>query len=360
MRAVLAASLLLGVFHASLAAQQGLEAHCDAPEVHHLGAYEACVAAAQAVVSAQPALGILIAGGNPTIGTAGPAGLRLGIVPRISAGARVNVVAVRLPDILAEQIPGQAGAITRRFGVPAPALGGDVSLTLTDGFDLAPGIGGLGAVSLLGGATYLPFSLLGVEGFEREHLAVGIGGRVHVLRESFVAPGVSLSVMHRWMGTVAFGDVCPAGAVPISTTAVNGAQRETGTCPGPGNPGEFSFDLTGWSGRLVASKRFLGLGFTAGLGHDRFGSDLDFGFRGDDPLPGASAAPVVRVTDERLDSSRWSVLANLSYTLLVGTIGLEAGWQQGNPPIRGFRDLQGDFDPRGGTWFGSLGARISL
>jgi hypothetical protein len=340
-------------------AQHSLEATCDRAEIQLLDAREACLAAVQAALSAQPTLGILIAGGNPTIGGAGAAGFRLGLIPRVSAGVRLNVVPVRLPGILAEQVTGQVGAITRRYGAPAPALTGDVAVSLSPGMNVAPGIGGIGALSLLGSATFIPFQLLGAGGFERSDLAFGLGARVHLLRESFVAPGVSASLMRKQMNQVAFGNVCPHPHASVQVPGTSPPQQVS-ACPAPGDAGEFAVDLVDWSTRLVASKSLFGFGAAVGLGHDRYRSDLDFGFRAREPIPGTQTTPIFRVADERLNTSRWTVFGNLAFSLLVASIGVEAGWQQGTPPISGFRNIGSDFDPRGGTWYGSLGTRLAL
>lgn len=339
-------------------AQHTLEASCERPEVIALDAVESCLAAVQAVVSAQPTLGILIAGGNPTIGGAGPAGFRLGIVPRVSAGIRLNVVPVRLPDILAEQIPGQVGDLTRRFGAPAPALTGDVAIAVTPGMSIAPGLGGIGALSVLGSATYLPFHLLASEGFDRSDLAYGIGARVHLLSESFVAPGVSLSIMRKRMNEVSFGDVCPETPVTVPVPGSSPPQQVS-ACAGDGDAGEFRVDLVDWSGRLVASKSLFGLGAAVGIGHDRYSSDVGIGYRSPEPIPGTPTTPIFRTADG-LSSSRYTVFGNLAFSLLVAAVGVEAGWQQGTAPISGFRDIGSDFDPRNGTWYGSVGVRLSL
>lgn len=333
--------------------QAALEAFCSRSEVQLAGATEECFAAVQAAVSAQPALGLVIAGGNPTIGTAGGAGLRLGLVPRVSAGARLNLVGVKLPGILADEIPGRLGEAARRFGAPVPAFIGDASIALTDGISVAPGLGGIGAISLLGSASYLPFHLLGVDGFEdAPDVAWGLGARVHALQESFVAPGISFSVTRRQLATIQFGDICEG----INT----GEGGEIGLCGSTGDPGEVRFDLADWSGRLVASKHLLGFGLTAGLGYDSYGSDVSVGFRAPERVPGTSVTPIFRLRNAELDTTRWTVFGNASYSLIFGTIGLEAGWQQGEPPITGFQELGSDFDPDSGTWFGSLGARLSL
>jgi hypothetical protein len=341
-------------------AQESLRAKCDYAVVEQIGgteAREACFAAVQAVVSAQPALGIAIAGGNPTSGSSGGGGMRFGVLPRISAGLRLNVVGVKMPDLIADQIGGEVGRFSQQYGAPAPAVGGDVSVGLTNGFSVSPGLGGIGGVSLLGSATYLPFDLL-ADDFEDLDLAYGIGARLHLLGESFVAPGVSLSMMRRSLQRVSFGDVCAVGIQPVSGPEIE--NTEYGGCAGPGDVGEFSFDLTDWSGRLVASKRMIGVGAALGLGYDRYHSELGYGFRGDEPIPGTSLAPVFRVTEEQLDSERWTVFGNLSLSLLVATLGLEGGWQQGSAPITGFDTMGSDFDPRAGVWFGSLGVRLSL
>jgi len=338
--------------------QHPLEQVCDRQEVQRIGARDACLAAAQAAVSAQPALGILIASGNPTLGTAGAAGLRLGFLPRVSAGVRLNVVHVEIPDLLAESVPGRAGDLARRYGSAVPALGADVSITLTPGLSIAPGLSGIGGTSLLGTASYLPFRWLGGEAFGTDQLAIGVGGRLHLLRESFVAPGVSFSVVHHRLSTVSFGDACPAGLVDEEHGSLSGTR--TAVCPGPGDIGEIGFDLRDWSTRLVASKRLLGVGATVGLGHDSYRSAVDIGFRGLPPESTSGATPLVLFSDPRLESRRWAVFGDLSYTLIFGTLAVEAGWQQGRAPISGFRNIGSDFDPRGGTWFGSLGARLAL
>ncbi len=356
---VLAAGLLLFAASAGRAdAQQGgLTAICDAPEVELAGAREACLATAQAVTSSQPSLGIVIAGGNPTIGSAGAAGLRLGILPRLSAGLRLTAVGVEIPDLLEEQLPGEVQRVSGRFGVPVPALSGDVAVGVFNGLSLAPGIGGIGGLSLLGSASLLPFQLLDVEGFEGSDLAWGLGARLHATNESFILPGISLSLMRRQLPEVAFGDVC-RGEVVLEGSPSEG--RSYGACTADGDVGEFAFDLVNWSTRLVASKRLLGLGATLGLGHDRYRSDIDYGFRGEQLEPNTGLTPIARARDQRLSSERWTVFGNLSYTLLVGTIGVEAGWQQGQSPISGFRELETDFDPGDGTWYGSLALRLSL
>lgn len=318
-----------------------------------------CFTVAQAMESAQPQLGILIASGNPTLGAAGAGGLRLGVLPRVGASLRANVVFVRLPDLLLSGSE-EARRLNEALGIPAPALGGDLSLGVFPGFSAAPTVGGIGAVDLLGSATWLPLRELDVDGFTEGSgsLAYGFGARVGLLRESFTAPGVSVSLMYRRLGEIRYGDVCRGSEQPDPTAPDLFVCEEVGG--ERGDAGELSFDLRNWSARAAVGKRLLGLGLTAGVGYDRFDSEIGFAARGPEGgVAGITASRFARAEDLRLDSDRWSAFADLSYTFLVATMALEAGWMQGDAPIDGFPSTS-DFDPRAGTWFGSLGVRVGL
>ena len=330
---------------APAAAQDGLETRCAA--IGQAQAREVCSTVAQAVESAQPQLGILLAGGNPTLGTASTGGVRLGVLPRVSGGLRINAVQVKVPNILEED----AGVEDDRSFF-APALGANVSIGLSPGMSLAPTIGGFGANDLLGSATWIPTNLVDVEGIEdgSENISWGAGVRVGIIRESFLTPGVSVSAMYRRLGTFRYGDVCPAGQVDAGGVV---------TCTGSGDEGEFAFDLTNWSGRAAVSKRLLGLGLTAGVGYDRFTSDGEFAFRGEPigVVPGTRR--IYRFEDLEVESDRWSAFLDGSFTLLLATLTAEVGWMQGDDPIAGFPSAS-DFDPKEGTFFGSLGLRLTL
>lgn len=336
-----ALAAVAALFAAPVAAQGDIETVCSSGSVPTV-AQEECTIVAQAVDAAQPQLGILMAGGNPTLGTASTGGVRLGLIPRVSLTGRINVVGARLPDIREE-----ADGATEKFTVPAPAVGANLSVGLTQGFSVAPMIGGFGAIDLLGSVSVLPLSLL-EEDFGDNAFSWGAGARVGLIRESFVTPGVSVSLMYRSLGDVSFGDVCEG-----AETQVSGNQY---ACATDGDFGEIKFGLDNWSGRLAVSKRLLGLGLTAGVGYDRFETSADFAVR-------APVAPAVegvyRFDDVAVDNDRWSAFLDGSFTILFGSIVAEVGWMQGSDPIVGFPEAS-DFDPKEGTWFGSVGARLSL
>jgi hypothetical protein len=328
------------LFSAPAAAQGNIGTVCESiPAV----AAEDCVIVAQAVDAAQPQLGILMAGGNPTLGTASTGGVRLGFLPRVSLTGRINVVGARLPDIRQE-----ADEQADKFTVPAPAVGANLSIGLTRGFSVAPMIGGFGAIDLLGSVSVLPLSLLGDE-FGDNALSWGAGARVGLVRESFVTPGVSVSLMYRSLGDVRFGEVCSGSEVPAGDNRT--------VCSTDGDFGEIEFGLDNWSARAAVSKRFLGLGLTAGVGYDRFETSADFAVRA--PGPPVGAEQVYRFNDVAVDNDRWSAFIDGSFTILFGSIVAELGWMQGSDPIQGFPSTS-DFDPNEGTFFGSVGARLSL
>ena len=345
--AAVAAVAAFGLAAAPVAAQRDLVSACAGVPAE---ARSTCLDVAQAGESAQPQLGILIAGGNPVLGTASTSGLRLGVLPRVSASVRINGVVGRIPSIL-EGLDETDESET----LIVPALGANATVGVFPGLSVAPTIGGVGSVDLLGSATWLPFKAVDAEGFEAgsDDFAWGVGARVGLLRESFTMPGVSVSLMRHSLGRVAFGRACENGETVV-------APGQT-LCPSGGDPGEVGFDLTSWSARGAISKRLLGLGLTAGVGYDRSSSDVDFAFRAPTTVgcTGGNCARVYRFEDRQVKNGRWSAFVDGSMTLLLVTLTAEAGWMQGDKPIPGFSEAS-EFDPESGSYFGSLGLRISL
>lgn len=350
----LAAGLLAPT--AALAQDAGIGAPCGRSEVPQ-SARQFCYAVAQAAESAQPQIGILITGGNPTPGTASTGGLRLGFVPGVSATGKVNFVVARVPDISREGAESSQGNDQQRFAVPA--LSGTASLGVFPGISLAPTIGGIGAVDLLGAFTWLPLKVEAVEGFSENTASTsfGAGARVGLLKESFTMPGASVSVMYHKLGKVEYGVVCESPQVIFTDTEPD-YRLESGACAGAGDPGEFSFDLSNWSTRAQVSKHFLIVGVAAGVGYDRWNSDVGYGFRSQCPFTGGQSC-FVRVRDASMDNDRWSVFGNAVIGGLLGSIVLEAGWLQGDEPIAGF-NAASEFDPNESSLFGSVGLRIAL
>jgi hypothetical protein len=354
------AGLSAGLFPGSLDAQgSGLSGACS-DVVANL--QSTCRVVAQAVESGQPQLGILVAGGNPTIGTASTGGLRLGVLPRVSATVKATFVRAMIPDLRESRIGPTDGVEFGDLSIIAPSFSATATIGIFGGASVAPTIGGIGSVDLLGSASWVPLRSIGSDDFRPNSADIAYGGglRIGLLRESFTMPGASVSLMYHKLGSVSYGEICPT-RVATSTADGNGYTLEQGQCAptDAGNLGEFRFDLSSWSTRAAVSKHLLGLGISAGVGYDRFSSDLAAGLRA--PQSGISTDfSYARVTGVDLSQGRWSAFVDGSFSLLVATIAVEAGWLQGADPVPGYPDNSSDFDPGDGTYFGSVGLRIAL
>ncbi len=349
MRRVVLVLLLACLAPTSAETQTSLATFCEHPPAT---GHRNCLLTAQALASTQPAVGILAAGGAPITAGPGGAGFRLGILPRVTAGLRWNVVPVRLPDIINGATPDDSTGPTIDGYIPA--LNGEVAVALSDGFVAGPGIAGIGALSLIGTFSYLPLSLFGSEPFDDSSHGFGLGARLQLLNESFTVPGVSFSVVRRSMDEVHIGDVCRGIGLTATSSETTG-EPVIRDCPieNAMHAGEAAFDLTDWSTRLVVGKHLRGLGVGGGIGHHWYSSEAKFAAR---IQPGEYLeSPAVD-----LSTNRWSAFGNVSYTLLVGTIGVEAGWQQGGSRIAAFDEARSAFSAGKGNWFGQISGRIAL
>ncbi len=362
MRAVRIAFIFSLLLPAAAAAQSegggnGLAATCATlPVEFSADTRDFCYTVAQAVESAQPQVGIAVVGGNVTPGSATSGGLRLGAIPGLTVTGKVNFVMARFPNVASSEAG--AGRSTGEKSIPAPAVQGTASLALLPGFTVAPGMNGFGAIDLLGSVTWLPIKASQLHGFGENTAttAYGVGGRLGILKESFVTPGVSVSLMYHNLGQVSYGNVCETTAAPTGAGG-DGPQTQTGICVGDGDPGEFAFDLKDWSARAQASKKFALFGVAGGIGYDRWSSHTNYGFRGSCL---ESSACFVRVTDAGLDTSRWSAFADATVGGILGSLVAEVGWLQGADPIAGYNAGVNEFDPTKGTFFGSVGLRLTL
>ena len=349
---------LLGVV--PVAAQSSPAAPCKDAGPFLTSAEQAyCVAIAQAAAAAQPQLGILISGGNPTPGSIAVARARFGTLPRFSAGLEFSVAPIRIPDVQR-----QSTALIDQLDLPAPALSGSVAIGLFPGFSTSPGVGGIGSLDLLGSVHWLPFRVFDGDDLDRggAEFAYGIGARAGIVRESFGVPGIAASVMYRRLERVRGGQVCAQGrGTDVIGLGAEGYDLNAGLCTARGDPGEFSFDLNQWSGRLTFGTHLGRVGVIAGAGLDRFGSDLGFALGTTAQLPQLGSQPVyVRAENLELDDTRWSLFGNASYSFVLTSLVAEVGWMQGGEPLDGFDSSRSEFDPGEGVWFGSVALRFGL
>jgi hypothetical protein len=301
----------LAATHAVAVSGQSLHDQCIAAAP---GA-EPCAAMADAALITQARVGVSLAGGNPTSGTASTLGMRLGSMPRISLGGRVTTARVGTPD----------------FDFTTVSFSLDAAIGVYQGMSLLPTVGGFGSIDVLGSVGVMPLPRGG--DYDGAPASWALGARVGILRESFTAPGVSVSAMYRSIGGFSRGDP----DVPAMNDRYLRLSGQNVT-----------------SLRLVAGKRLFGMGLTGGAGHDRLRADVEA--RGSVPIGGLpDARQRFEIGQSGLRQNRNSLFVNASLTMLILNVSAEAGWQQG-----GERGPAGSPELGSGGFFGGVAARVTL
>jgi hypothetical protein len=281
-----------------------------------------CAAAVDGTRAFHPILGMLVSGGNPTIGSAAT----LGGVGHASLTLRANASNVVLPDVdytgSSSTVPGDETL------VPAPMVEG--ALGLYRGMS-----GGLFAVDLLGSALLLPTEQMNnfsVDADSRRvgNIAIGLGygARVGIMRGTGPLPHISISAMRRDVPTIIYGDV--AG----------------------GNTYGYSVNLHATNVRLIASKQVAVLDLAGGLGWDKYTGNAIIQFR--DPIT-STLQPNVPVS---LNNSRILGFVDAGLSLSMVRLTGEVGYQGGKD-----QNLSTDFenlDTTQGKFFAGLGLRVSF
>jgi hypothetical protein len=280
------------------------------------------VAAAQLL---QPELGMMLAAGNPVLGTASPVGTKFRFMPRFNIGGRIGFGRAAIPDLL--DYPENIGDPTDRRSFSLPVAQFDLSVGVFDGLRLGTTLGGLASVEILGslGAIILPDN----DGFRGNLTGLGLGARVGILRESFTAPGISISAMYKWHGRVQYGDTAQGDAASVD------------------------LDMKVVSLRAGFSKSFVAFGLALTLGYDSYRSDVAFVVN---PPPAGPSVPLPAMGETaELQAERWSAFVDVSYIVLYFNIVAEAGWQEEQK----LGASRGD-EFESGNFFGSLGIRLTL
>lgn len=249
--------------------------------------------------------GIALSGGNPVPGASSTLGMRLRALPRLSVAGRVTGARMKFTDLTDPSDPGEFSSIARSLNV-------DVAVGIFGGFSLLPTVGGFGSIDLLG--SYGKLSLSDDDGFQDDPTSWAIGARLGILRESFTAPGISVSAMYRKIGD--FDNLIDDPSIADDETVIRLENNRA------------------LSLRATVGKRILMLGATAGIGYDKYSSDMELGF--------AMTPPV----SQEIDRSATTIFGNLSWTMLILNIVGEGGVQ---------RIKDGDSAP-----YGSLAVRIAL
>jgi hypothetical protein len=315
-----AAYLLAGLFLLAVVSSAGAQTECAG---YVSNAQRVCAAAVDGTRAFHPIVGVLVSGGNPTIGTAGT----LGGLGHASLTLRANAVELVLPDLSYNGSSSTVPAGSKLFA-PAPLV--EASLGLYKGLAT-----GLLAVDFLGSAQLLPTNQIDnlvVESGARKlgsiALGLGYGARIGILREMGPLPAVSFSIMRRDIPRITYGDI------------------------NSGDSYSYGVDLHATNLRLVASKQLLVFGVAAGLGWDKYTGDAVIRFR--DPIT-LTPQPDVPV---ELSSSRGLAFLNAGLSLSMLRLTGELGYQTGKD--QNLSTSFEDFDTTKGKFFAGLGLRVGF
>lgn len=268
----------------------------------------------------QPAVAIALAGGNPVAGASSTLGMRIGSIPRISLTARLSGAFQELPNIERASSTGMDKTIVRAMNL-------DASVALLSGWTVAPTIGGVGSIDIVAsiGKTALPAE------FTKAPASWALGARLGLLRESFTMPGVSVTGTYRRIGDIRYGND------PLTNTDAT-----------------FTLDdnqVTSF--RAVVGKRLFVVGANAGIGWDRIEGDPRASIR-DYASQGPLGVP------RRFSTTRRTVFANLTWTMLILNAVIEGGYQSGGDSFDLPLPASQPSSTAENTYFGSLALRLAL
>ncbi len=280
-----------------------------------------------------PQLGLAIGGGNTQLGQGGT----LGGPGHFSIGARVNAFQGRLPQVQDVTLS-QNGAVrtdietkTQYVGAPGVELG----LGIFKGIPV--GLTHVGGLDVIVSANYIPnveqddFSIKTTDG----SIKVGVGGRLGLLQESSLIPGVSVSYLRRDLPRV-----------DISATTNNGTVGISG------------LDVKTQAFRITASKSLAIVGLTIGAGQDRYESEgmLDATVTGIPVVGSYALNPSVRLSRSM---TRTNYFADLSLNIFVGKLVAEIGQASGGSVESSYNSFGGNAADDSYT-YGSLGLRLGF
>ncbi len=290
------------VVSAGSAQAQNAPAHAQCTGV----SANACQQAVDLFKYVSPLLGTSVVGGNTTMGQGGSMGTRLGLIPHVSVGVRINAVFGGVPEFAQPTplLPGATGPspkpataiATTKLPIPMPAF--DAAIGVFKGVPLA--LSNVGGVDLLLSAAYIPkIDKDDISITPETPIKIGYGIRVGLLQESLVVPGIGFSWMKRDMPTT---DI--VGRAGTASLSVN----------------DFELKTTAW--RVTASKSLILFGLALGAGQDTYkvGTSISA------TLPPAGSTTPFTLEQEVKRTNYFADLSmNLPFIKIVGTGGMVSG-----------------------------------
>lgn len=305
--AVLVFAAIASIPVSRAATAQGIDPQCPPGSTNILGepdntkiAQDACQKAIDLFKYLSPQLGAVLAGGTPTQGISGT----LGGPGHFSFGIRANGLRGSLPQV-DRVVPNTHGAQVSTYGIDDKPVGfvtADVGIGLFQGLQSS----GLGALDLLVSASYLPsYSNVNVDIAEPSgSFKFGFGGKLGILSESAIRPGISVSYLDR-------------GLPDVTITGKSGNDRLVLQ--------DLSVRARSW--RAIAGKSFLFLGVGAGVGQDSYDSKANITVKiaPRQATQGGTGGPIAlgqKLTRTNVFGTAW---LNAKVFRLVGEIGRVTG-----------------------------------
>ncbi|HXC25085.1 MAG TPA: hypothetical protein VNU46_04155 [Gemmatimonadaceae bacterium] len=242
MRRFIVLGVAASVAATTVAQGQGIDPQCTAGQTQ-----DACQKTVDVFKYMVPQFGVLMTGGNATLGQGGT----LGGLGHFLVGVRANVMQGSLPQIDKVTPSTNAADSTVAYPVKSQILGlpqVDAAIGIFKGIPL--GVTNVGGVDLLVSAEYLPSvnsSSVDIT-VPNGSLKLGFGARLGIIQESVVFPGVAITYLRRDLPTVDLSATSSAG----DSLNIN------------------KLDVTTDAWRLVASKSFLIFGLSGGVGRDDY------------------------------------------------------------------------------------------
>lgn len=296
---------------------------CSTQTVGHPQLNAFCQRVGLATDVSAPRIGIAATGGNPLPGTASTLGMRLRSMPRISFDLRATSSLVDLPNVTSVNDGDH-------LKYAATTIDVDASAGVFSGLSVFPTIGGFGSVDVIAsaGVVKLPKG----KGFTGSPKTYAVGARVGILRESFTAPGISLSAMYRRLGDSTYGDSTLSSGFSSFTIR----------------------DVSMRSYRAAVGKRIplIGLGLLGGVGMDKYTASS--AIRGYEP--GFNGFGFNLAAND-VKTSRTNAFVNASWTMLVLNVSGELGWQADGGGVSG--TAIPTLKNKGGL-FGGVAVRVAL
>ena len=327
-RSVGTAFVLFALVARGAGAQGGsIDPQCRNVTLAERASQDACQKALDLFGFLAPQLGVAIAGGNAASGEhsslRGPG--------HFSLGLRANVVRARIPEITQHE-PVVTGAESSDYdvdeqAVPVPTL--DAAMGIYRGFPVG-GTNTMG-LDLLFNLSYLPdFNTDEVDAtVNGSSFKVGIGGRLTVVEETFMTPGIVVTYLRRDLPVV-----------DVRATPANDELRVN----------DFQIKTSAW--RAVIGKNFSMLGVSVGGGQDTYETSALAEVTVNSGGLSFESGPISAVQELTRDNLFGSLSLNLPFLSIVGEVGRVSGGRVST--FNTFGDTRADDD----LGYASLGLRV--